>query len=200
MSSIRMQIVYWLLPLLILVVVSCSPGGPSPDTERTEAPRVQPATLTQPPPPTLAPTGTPFADPTTLLPSPTLSPTPSVSPTPDLVAQDLPLADVSYRLPLTLRHVTDGTATLFFELSVPAAGRLLLQPEAGSGPGVEKVLVPGQSRHLITFEGLHLEPAMRPLWSWETCGRISKGLISRPRPGDRCGFQLRQNLVRCDLG
>ena len=59
MSAFRMRIVYWLIPLLALAVVSCSTGEPFSERESTEAPRVQPATLTQAPSPTLAPTDKP---------------------------------------------------------------------------------------------------------------------------------------------
>jgi predicted phosphodiesterase len=71
-----------------------------------------------------------------------------------LAVADLPLAEVAYRLPLTLRHVSQSSATLFFELNLPAEGQFVLQPTTQTESGFERALDPGQTRHLLTFEKL----------------------------------------------
>lgn len=63
----------------------------------------------------------PTAAPTVVIPTPTPSPTP-------VALGDLS-TEVSYTLPLTVRHVTDAGATLFFELSAPSESILLYESD-----------------------------------------------------------------------
>jgi hypothetical protein len=96
-----------------------------------------------PTPPQSAPTLPPTAQPTaTALPQP--SPTPTVA-----AAADLPLGEIAYAIPLTIRHRTARSATLFFELAAPAPGSLFLRSIAG-GEVIEMPLDPTQAGHLIT--------------------------------------------------
>lgn len=100
------------------------------------------------PPPTAAPTST-------LVPIPTPSEIPaSPSSTPSPPPADLPLAATGYRLPLTIRHVTADGVTLFFELHAPVEGSVFLRPVDGDAPPVERPLPPGETRHLLTVDGL----------------------------------------------
>jgi len=115
---------------------------PSADT------RLPTATGTIPPATLPGPTATFPAD------TPTPSP-PTETPFPDLSADGLPPGEGAYLLPLTIRHLSTERAVLFFELQEPAGGYLLYQqirPEMGSTRAIP--LDPGQTRHLVTLEGL----------------------------------------------
>jgi acid phosphatase type 7 len=105
------------------------------------------AAVFTPAPPQPTPTLPPTAQPTA-----TAAPLPSPTPT-AVAASDLPLGPVAYTIPLTIRHRTARSATLFFELSAPSPGSLILHPIAG-GEVVETPLDPAQTSHLITVEGL----------------------------------------------
>lgn len=89
------------------------------------------------------------------LPSVTPSATFTVSPTPtpDIFASELPLAEITYRLPLTIRHITPTTVTLFFELDQPVEGYLLYDLIEGSEGG-RVAFNAGGARHQITLENL----------------------------------------------
>lgn len=62
-------------------------------------------------------------------------------------------APIGYYLPLVTRHVTETTATFFFDLEVPATGVLLLEPSEG-GPQQVIPLDAAQKRHVVPIEGL----------------------------------------------
>jgi hypothetical protein len=125
----------------VLTVGGCVPGAAA-----SGAADPSPAAPTLPPP-----TGVP----STPVPMPTPSEIPaSPSPTPSAPGADLPLATVSYRLPLTIRHVTADGVTLFFELSAPAAGDVFLRPVEAGGPVIERPLASDQARHRLTIDGL----------------------------------------------
>jgi acid phosphatase len=116
------------------------------------------ATTAAPAIPTLLPTSTPLAaaaaSPSAPTPTPTNAPPPG-APLPDLFSQEPPAGNVAYLLPLTVRHVTETSAVLFFELDQPAAGALYYRPAAGD-PGAARAvpLDPSQTRHQITLEAL----------------------------------------------
>src|SRR3990170_7759911 len=89
----------WLLPALtVWALVGCSPLPSAPQT-RTPAPPV-------PGPPT-SPTDTAQIHPSSTPPN-LPSETPSLTPVP--VEEDLELSAISYRIPLTIRHVTGDSA------------------------------------------------------------------------------------------
>lgn len=105
----------------------------------------------------------PTATPTTLAeqvrmssptPAPSRTHTPTSTPLPEPTAVGEPLSSVGYHLPLTIRHVTQTSATLFFELDTPSEGVLLYW-----SPGEEDRQSPipfstAETRHQITLEGL----------------------------------------------
>jgi hypothetical protein len=125
----------------VLAAVGCVPGAAASGA-------ADPAPVA----PTLPP---PRSVPSTPVPTPTASEIPpSPSPTPGAPGADLPLAAVSYRLPLTVRHVTADGVTLDFELSDPAAGDVFLRPAGAGGPVIERPLAPDQTRHRLTVDGL----------------------------------------------
>jgi predicted phosphodiesterase len=100
-------------------------------------------------------------------PTSTSSPTPQVLPTPTptphplqaILDEGLSLGEVAYKIPLTIRHVTQHAATLFFEIDTPANGRLLLRSVDAGRIIIERTLDPTQSRHLHTVDGL--DPGVR---------------------------------------
>ncbi|MBN1427691.1 MAG: metallophosphoesterase [Anaerolineae bacterium] len=95
--------------------------------------------------------------PAPVTPSPTPSFTPS--PTPIVPGAEIPLSNIAYRLPLTIRHVTPGAVTLFFELAAPASGSVFLRPVDINAPTLVEDLDPAQTRHRLTIDGL--EPGTR---------------------------------------
>lgn len=64
-------------------------------------------------------------------------------------------AQVGYRIPLTLRHVTPDSAIFFLELEVPAGGYLLYRPTATAAAGwFLQALDLESARHQIELVGL----------------------------------------------
>jgi len=56
---------------------------------------------------------------------------------------------------LTVRHVAEESAVLFFELSQPASGVLYYRPAADASAGASQIpLTPGQTRQQFTLQGL----------------------------------------------
>src|SRR5688572_4831137 len=96
------------LLLLTLIVIGCSQREPT-----TVVP-TQFATLLPTPIPLL--TATPMA---TAL--------PTLTPTPDPFNSDFPLSTVHFTLPPTIRHITQTSAVLFFELDQPTDDILFYQ-------------------------------------------------------------------------
>ncbi|MBN1535878.1 MAG: metallophosphoesterase [Anaerolineales bacterium] len=88
-----------------------------------------------------------------LLPSetPTISPTPA----PDYFANQYPLSDNHYIIPLTVRHITIDRAIFFFELSQPAEGRLVYRSIEADHPIQGEIAISAdESRHMLTVENL----------------------------------------------
>jgi predicted phosphodiesterase len=100
------------------------------------------------------PTATALPPTLTSTPEPTSSPTPIPSPTHRAADALLPLGDAGYALPLTIAHLTEHSATLFFELDAPRAGTVVLRPLEGVGSVQETPLSPDHTRHMLRFEGL----------------------------------------------
>jgi predicted phosphodiesterase len=122
----------WAAGLGLLTLAACGRPQVQPTQEATVT--ASPETVVIAPPPTTS---------LATLPAATSTPVP-------LVPRDLPLADVEYAIPLTLRHVTETSATLSFELRSPVGGRVFIQAEDGSAPAIERPLDPGQARFLWT--------------------------------------------------
>lgn len=113
-----------------------------------------PASVSEPASATLAPMVTELHSTPTSTPAPTSPPTPIPSPTHWAADAILPLGDVGYALPLTIAHLTEHSATLFFELDAPRAGTVVLRPLEGVGSVQETPLSPDRTRHMLRFEGL----------------------------------------------
>jgi predicted phosphodiesterase len=106
-----------------------------------------------------------------------VTPSPLPSPTLDVFEDLLPLGKASYVLPLTILHVTEHTATLFFELDTPASGSVFVRNVENTSPIIEKPLSPGQVRHQLSFEGL--EPGNR----YEVLVALEDGAGGFQQPG-----------------
>ncbi|MEW5871063.1 MAG: metallophosphoesterase [Chloroflexota bacterium] len=133
---------------LLVAQLACSLG-------ETTTPATLAAQSSAPP----ASTATVPAPAQTDTPAPTHTNTPTLThtntPAPDYFTPEYPLSPISYVIPLTVRHVTENSATLFFELSQPVEGRLVYR---SSDPGApqqgELALAPGETRQMFTLEGL----------------------------------------------
>lgn len=83
-----------------------------------------------------------------------LAPSPTIPHWYSLADNHLALSDISYRIPLTVRHVTQDRASLFFELSEPTPGAVYLLSR-GSGDRPPKLdLAPSDLEHLVVFNDL----------------------------------------------
>lgn len=152
-ASRRFVAARWLVLAAAWLSTGCSPTAlpPAPSALPSAGP------FTPTPPASLAPTTS------ATLPAPawTLTPAlPSPTPTPafSLPAAELPLSEISYRIPLTIRHVTQDTAELFFELEEPAPGAVYLRPNGLGHQPFKSELSPSETRHRVAFG--ELEPGM----------------------------------------
>jgi predicted phosphodiesterase len=127
---------YLLLTALVISLTACGHTGT--------------ASFQALPPKAESPTHTVTA---TSSPTPAPSSTPSPTPTPDVFAGEFPLGEITYRLPLTIRHITPTTAVLFFELDRPVDGYLFYQLVGGVEGGREAFSA-DRARHQITLENL----------------------------------------------
>jgi predicted phosphodiesterase len=148
------------LVIVFGLLAACSPRAGSP-----ALPTLPPAATTTLSPTPLPPLPTPSA-----LPSATPSPGPTAAPTP------LPLAlalseTAAYRLPPTLRALTEQSASLFFELAQPAAGQVYVQPAAG-GAVFSVPLIPGETRQNLLVSGLAPATAYHVLVALEENGAL----------------------------
>jgi len=180
-----------------------------------------PAAATAPPTPHDTPQA--LVVPSATLAADTATPPPTTTPIAPIPV-DLPLSEVAYAIPLTIRHVTGDSVTLFFELRSPAAGEVLLQPVDASAPPISLDLDPGNSRWLRTIEGLSpgtryravvaLQPAGQPpeqpqfrsaAWgpvSFQTAAPgepLRIGVISDASFGDPATFELVQQMAAAEL-
>jgi len=74
---------------------------------------------------------------------------------PDPFSLNYPLGQIGYVIPLTVRHVSEDSASLFFELDNAATGSLVYksnEPDGGIRGSIS--LAPDTSRHMLTIEGL----------------------------------------------
>jgi len=107
------------------------------------------------PPPLVFPTSPATARPLQV----TSPPIATASPTSSLPAgladgAALSLSPVGYRIPLTIRHVTQAQASLFFELSQPAHGAVYLLPRGSGERPRQADLSLSETEHRITFDDL----------------------------------------------
>ncbi len=134
------------------ITTACTPLAPTglPNTHLVQIETATQAhTVTTVPTRTLAPTQTP---------SPTSAPTSTPTPKPTQTQQSIILADtlseVGYNLPLTIQHVSETGATLFFELETPADGGLLYWSSAEPDQISVVPISADVDRHQVRLEGL----------------------------------------------
>jgi predicted phosphodiesterase len=150
--------------MFVAAQAACVTSGHFPESgkETVEASGVNGAVTAA----TAAPGATPTSaeatapEPTAAVPEPTAAvPEPTAAPTAttglDYFSRSYPASQVSYVIPLSVRHVTGDRASLFFELNEAAEGRLVYRSLT---PGIASegaaALDPGQKRQSITLEGL----------------------------------------------
>jgi len=148
---------------------------------------------------------------------------PSPPPTEVPFPEDLPLAEVSYRLPLTLQFVDEESAIFYFELSEPVSGELILQDaEQGDSDLLRTPFEPLNGRHqiqlnqlqgvtsyraMIVLEDGSSQPGFRgEVWgpllfetSSEERGDLRIGLIGDASFGDAITTRLVEQLAAADL-
>ena len=138
--------------LVLVFAAACTPLAPTgiPTTHLTPVETAtQAPTATTVPTETLAPTQT--VSPTS---APTLTPTPKPTQTPQAIIITDALSEVGYNLPLTIQHVSETSATLFFELENPAEGSLLYWSSAEADQPLVVPFSADETRHQIRLEGL----------------------------------------------
>lgn len=90
----------------------------------------------------------------------TSAPTITTTPAFDYFSTEYPYSDTGYIIPLTVRHVTDETAWLFFELNNPIEGRLVFRAADPEYPNQGEVAFSAdETRHMITVT--NLSPGVR---------------------------------------
>jgi predicted phosphodiesterase len=152
------RVIRGLAGITLVALFACNAAGSVvPERQATEAlaPSLNPAAIT----------------PTVVIPMSTSTPTSTPVALGDISTR------VAYVLPLTIRHVTDTSATLFFELSEPAEG-ILLYESAGSGQQV--LALPAGSTKQIELDGLTPGTEYRA-----TIGLAHDGDSSYQQPGFR---------------
>ena len=79
----------------------------------------------------------------------------TIPPTPEYFSKSYPLSDNDFVIPLTVRHVTDVSATLFFELRNPQKCVLVYRSTNPDISSQGELSIPvGEPRHTVTIEGL----------------------------------------------
>lgn len=140
---------YAILVVLVAVSLAACSSSPSPATPTSNPQPTHTFALTE-----VVDTITATSQPTdTTAPRPTETPFPTLTPTPDYFSQVYPISKNEYVIPLTVRHVTDGQATFFFELQNPADGMLVYR-SLDSQIQEEIAFSTGEARQMITVEGL----------------------------------------------
>ncbi|MDF1499988.1 MAG: metallophosphoesterase [Anaerolineales bacterium] len=147
-TSIYVQILAGVLAIPLLA--GCSPSDPA---TRPPDPIFTPAAETTP-----LPTGVePSAAAESILATEVTTITPTATPTTTgrFVQFEDQLAEVEFRLPLTIQHISHNQAWLFFELERPAAGELFYWVDGRADLGVYGVeFGPDSNRHLIELSDL----------------------------------------------
>lgn len=126
----------WVITILAVLLTACLPAVATPANGGTEAVLL---------PPTVADHAAEIG---------MATPVSASTPIPATRFLDT-LSAVEYRLPLTLRHVTETSATLYFELTVPSDGVLVYAP-VSTEQGSEIVLSLDSTREaqLVTLDNL----------------------------------------------
>lgn len=101
---------------------------------------------------------------TATLPAATATPIPTETPQPSILDAHIPTGETNYVLPLTIRHMTEDSAHLFFELDTPVNGVFYYQ--AVSNEWTETMAIPltaGETRHQVVLENLSPATSYRAL-------------------------------------
>ena len=78
-----------------------------------------------------------------------------ISATPDYFSRVYPLSDNEFVIPLTVRHVTDNSAIVFYELRKPQKGMLVYRSVSPETSSQGEIAIPsGETRNMITIDGL----------------------------------------------
>lgn len=139
------------LAIFSFMVSGCrAPGAVSGEAASVEepAPTITAVDTAKLPPPNT------FTIPTQTVPAPT--PTVQVNPAVSALFNQEPFTSMTtFVLPLTVRHVTETGATLFFELNQPAEGALFYQPVSDTvQQSIEVPFLPGEARQQLAIQGL----------------------------------------------
>jgi len=110
-----------------------------------------PATPSAPAIPTTGSGGPTPALPVPALATPTLTALPA---TPTQIALETGFSDIALALPLTIRHVTETSASLYFELSQPASGIVIISETTTKTASAVVEFDDQEANHSITVEGL----------------------------------------------
>lgn len=148
MSKFINKALVWYIIALVLFTTACT--SPTITAAPTTLPEEIEGTY---PPPERAKTPSPSLAPA-LTHTPTSTPSTTLTQTPEPIRIGETLSEVAYNLPLTIRHLTETSATMFFELDTPSEGILLYWP---SGEEDQQSLIPfstTETRHLLTLKGL----------------------------------------------
>lgn len=139
--------------LVLVITTACTPLTPT-GVPTTQLVQVETATQAH----TATTVHTTTIPTVTLAPSPTSAPTstPASKPTqtPQAIIITDTLSEVGYNLPLTIQHVSETGATLFFELETPADGSLLYWSSAEPDKLSVVPFSADEARHQVRLEGL----------------------------------------------
>ncbi len=93
--------------------------------------------------------------PTPTVPFSTQAPTATATLDSALYFRDLPLSQTAYVLPLTIRHTTEDSAVLFFELDQPTQGQLFVRQLTGGERLIQTIPLSGEApRQQIVVDNL----------------------------------------------
>ena len=133
---------YWLVVFLISLFLMSACATEAALSAPTVTSTSESSTETSTPEPTF--TLTP-----TLTLHPTVTPTTSATPFPT----EFPLGEAVYRIPPTIRFLTEDSVTVFFELDQPVDGAVVVVDAAGQ-VATQQAWDSAQTRHVLTFDGL----------------------------------------------
>ena len=141
---------YGILLTLFLVfsLTACSPGQPAKIPTGTP-----PSIITRVPTKTVISATSTIQATKTLAPQPTKTAFPTLTFTPDYFTKQIPLSNNAYVIPLTVRHVTESSATFFFELQNHTPG-LLIYRNSNSSIQKEIPFSAEKTRQIIKVDGL----------------------------------------------
>lgn len=139
----------WIVWILLISTIFVLAGCQESSRQEITPPRpsAQPTAAT-------ALTSTPWT-PSPKAPTPTPLPTVTATLIDDRYFRDMPLSQTGYLLPLTIRHVNENSAVLFFELEQPVEGDLFVRQLTGLEKHSQTIPLSAENaRHQIVVENL----------------------------------------------